>query len=85
MSLVSELRAELDAEGFSIRDETFTNVEYSAKNAEGEDTTVYIDFVESSVCLSEFDDAGRLSRAEKFMLRSRGQLATVIAEVFKTI
>lgn len=82
MALIADLRSELEAEGFTLRDETTTFVEYSAKNAEGEEQDVYIDFEEKSVCLSERDGSGMLTRAEKFALRSREQLETVLAEVF---
>lgn len=84
-SLTSELRIELINEGFTLRDETSTNFEYSSMNAEGESRTVYVDKEEKSVCLSEHDNAGRLTRADKFPLRCRRDFEAVRTEVFATI
>jgi hypothetical protein len=85
LSPITDLRLELMREGFTLRDETPTNFEFSAKNAEGESRTVYVDNEEMSVCLSDNDGAGRLTRADKYPLRNARDLEKVRYEIFQSI
>lgn len=84
-SFPSILEAELIHEGFTQRDATDVNYEYTSVNADGESRTVYVDTEEVSVCLSEHDGAGKLTRAEKYLIRSRKSLDKARAEIFAKI
>ena len=85
LSLTSELRHEMIREGFTLRDETSTSFELGSTNADGESKTVYVDTEEMSVCISENDEAGRLTSAEKYLLRSRNGFEQIRTEIFKSI
>ena len=84
-SFPSFLEAELISEGFTQRDATNVSYEYTSVNAEGESRTVYVDKEEISVCLSEHDGSGKLTRADKFLIRSRKSFDKARAEIFAKI